>query len=242
MKIKTLALILALALLLTGCGIDTTLRAPQAPTDPTPTPENIATPTPHPTVEIIAPSMTPTPVPTPTPEPVETYPLVYTEPSEKPKSPYILVRKEQRVLELYDGDAETGVLIGRFAISLGTSPIGPKEKKGDNKTPEGMYYVTSRNEKGTNGKTMLISYPSSHDADRGVASGLISESKAKEIKKDIEDGERPTSSTDLGGGVGIHAGGGIGTDWTAGNVAVENDVMDIIWKYCPKGTTVEIRP
>jgi hypothetical protein len=39
----------------------------------------------------------------------------------------------------------------------------------------------------------------------------------------------------------IHGHGG-GRDWTAGCVAVDDEVMDILWGGCPIGTPVTILP
>ena len=39
----------------------------------------------------------------------------------------------------------------------------------------------------------------------------------------------------------IHGCGG-SFDWTAGCVAVDNDVMDLLFEYCPIGTKITILP
>ena len=39
----------------------------------------------------------------------------------------------------------------------------------------------------------------------------------------------------------IH-GMGIEGDWTHGCIAVDNEVMDILWKLCPLGTQVTVMP
>ena len=37
-------------------------------------------------------------------------------------------------------------------------------------------------------------------------------------------------------------GSGAKDDWTAGCIAVDNDVMDILWEYCTVGTKIFIFP
>ena len=174
----------------------------------------------------------------PTPE---AYPLVYHEPASRLEHTFILVRKAQRRLELYDGSDEGGTLIGRFAIGLGFSPEGDKVQEGDGRTPEGTYYVCSRNDKSNFYLSLGLSYPSVKDAERGLADGLIDEDTAQGIVQAIENGERPTWRSALGGEIMIH-GHGSASDWTAGCIAVDDDVMDILWQHTGKGTVVTILP
>ena len=53
---------------------------------------------------------------------------------------FIVVDKEKRDITLYN---ESKVL-KKFKISLGFEPIGTKIKKGDGKTPEGLYYIEDK--------------------------------------------------------------------------------------------------
>lgn len=110
----------------------------------TPTPEPISTPTPIPTVE-----------PTPT---VEIQGGVK-----------IIVYKGARRLELWQDTK----LIGDYPIGLGFTPEGHKEIEGDGKTPEGNYYVCTRNDKSKYYLSLGVSYPSIVDAKRGLEAGLI---------------------------------------------------------------------
>ena len=57
----------------------------------------------------------------------------------------------------------------------------------------------------------------------------------------IEKGQCPDWNTALGGAIMIH-GCGSSSDWTAGCVAVDNDVMDLLFDYCPIGTKITILP
>lgn len=49
----------------------------------------------------------------------------------------------------------------------------------------------------------------------------------------------PPWDTNLGGEIMIH-GHGSHSDWTLGCIAVENDVMDILWDYCKLGVEITI--
>src|SRR5437660_509478 len=59
------------------------------------------------------------------------------------KDPRILVKKTQRKLFLYSGDR----LIRTYRIGLGLSPVGDKVRSGDHRTPEGDFYIFTKNDK-----------------------------------------------------------------------------------------------
>ncbi|MGI6705618.1 MAG: L,D-transpeptidase family protein [Clostridia bacterium] len=162
--------------------------------------------------------------------------LFFQEPERAPKKVLVEVYKGRRILELY-GD---GILMGRFRISLGKAPEGTKEREGDHKTPEGDYYVCTRNPQSAYYLSLGLSYPNVKDAERGLEAGLIDEDTYKQIKEAQEKMEMPPWYTPLGGEICIH-GGGIEGDWTEGCIAVDNEVMDILWKYISLKTPVRIR-
>jgi tetratricopeptide (TPR) repeat protein len=121
-----------------------------------------------------------------------------------------------------------GEVLKSYNIALGGNPIGPKERKGDNKTPEGTYVIDGRNKDSRFHLSLRISYPNERDKNR-----------AKEL------GVSP------GGDIMIH---GIkngftwvgdahtGVDWTKGCIAVTDQEIEEISKLAPNGTIVEIRP
>ena len=58
-------------------------------------------------------------------------------------------------------------------VALGNCPIGPKEREGDGKTPEGTYFVCLK-KRGKYGPSLGVSYPNEADARRcGAAEELI---------------------------------------------------------------------
>lgn len=152
-------------------------------------------------------------------------------------SPFIKVKKSERILELWDGDS----LFASYPIGLGWEPEGDKKKEGDGRTPEGNYYVCTRNSNSRFYLSLGVSYPNVSDAKEGLDNGLINRSTYEEIVNAIDRKACPPWNTALGGEIMIH-GMGSSSDWTAGCIAVDNDVMDILWKYCPMRTPITIEP
>ncbi len=155
----------------------------------------------------------------------------------KLNNPKIVVKKSLRLLELWDGDS----LVGSYPVGLGFSPEGHKQKEGDGKTPEGEYYVCSRNSNSNFYLSLGLSYPNKQDAQDALDDGRIDRRTYERIKTKIESKEKPSWDTPLGGEIMIH-GHGSDRDWTAGCVAVNDDIMDILWAVCPRGTPVLILP
>jgi murein L,D-transpeptidase YafK len=136
----------------------------------------------------------------------------------------ILIEKKERRLTLFS----KGKVIKIYKIALGGNPNGPKERQGDNKTPEGTYVIDSRNRDSRYHLSLHISYPNEKDKKR-----------AKEL------GVSP------GGDIMIHGikkglswVGNFHTevDWTKGCIAVTDEEIEEIDKLVPNGTMVEIRP
>src|SRR5688500_18217493 len=69
------------------------------------------------------------------------------------KSPSLVIRKSARALEIYDGTW----LVRSFGMALGFSPDGDKEIEGDGRTPEGEFYVFTKNPKRDRKSTRLNS-------------------------------------------------------------------------------------
>ena len=143
-----------------------------------------------------------------------------------PKGPAdkILIEKNERRLTLFS----KGKLLKTYKIALGGNPDGPKERQGDNKTPEGTYVIDSRNRGSLYHLSLHVSYPNDKDKKR-----------AKQL------GVSP------GGDIMIHGikngfswVGGLHTevDWTKGCIAVTDEEIDEIDTLVPNGTHVEIRP
>lgn len=149
----------------------------------------------------------------------------------------IVVKKSERQLELWQG----GTVVAAFPIGLGWAPEGHKQVEGDGKTPEGEYYVCVRNSNSSFYLSLGVSYPNKEDAEAALLDGRIDRATYERIKRAIENGQRPDWNTPLGGAIMIH-GHGSASDWTAGCIAVENEVMDMLFDYCALGTKITILP
>jgi hypothetical protein len=119
-----------------------------------------------------------------------------------------LVSHEALEMRTYASSEETG----RFAVSLGQAS-GAKERRGDNRTPKGMYFVTQRSRGPFGGDYaawyggiwLRLNYPNAWDAARGVDDGLITPAQQRSITRAWRARGWTANGTALGGGIGIHA-------------------------------------
>jgi murein L,D-transpeptidase YafK len=134
----------------------------------------------------------------------------------------IVIEKSKRTLSLMDGTKT----LKTYKVALGGQPVGPKDRQGDHKTPEGIYSVDAKNPNSQFYKALHISY--ANQADRANARKL---------------GVSP------GGDVEIH---GLGskwewlgakhrlTDWTDGCIALTNEEIDEIYPLIKVGTPIPV--
>lgn len=167
-------------------------------------------------------TISPSPAMLPRPEPA---PRVTLLPS--PSLPYVdhlVVRKAQRRLYLMDGDK----VVRSYKVALGLEPIGPKERDGDFRTPEGWYRLDRRNPRSEFFLSIQISYPSPADLQRAHLHGW-----------------------QAGGSIMIHGlpnhlknspGYYRHNDWTDGCIAVSDADMVEIWLLTRDGMPIDIRP
>jgi murein L,D-transpeptidase YafK len=136
----------------------------------------------------------------------------------------IIVEKAKRRLILVGGAR----VLKEYRIALGTEPTGHKQCQGDNRTPEGVYVIDSRNLNSQYHRALHISYP--NDADRRAA-------KKRGCKPggDIMIHGLPKGYSWLG-----HDHSRV--DWTQGCIAVTNAEIEEIWKLVRNGTRVLIKP
>jgi murein L,D-transpeptidase YafK len=136
----------------------------------------------------------------------------------------IIVLKSEHIMRLYSHDK----LIKEYHVALGLNPIGPKRRKGDNKTPEGSYTIDLKNPHSQFHLSMRVSYPNAQDRERARHQGV-----------------------DPGGAIMIHGlpreFAWLGArhrenDWTWGCIAVTNPEIEEIWSLVEVGTKIEIRP
>lgn len=145
------------------------------------------------------------------------------------------IYKSQRRLDFLQEEA----LVRSFKISLGFSPEGQKIRDGDGRTPEGSYYICTKNPASKFTLFLGISYPNIEDGRRGLEAGILSEGEFEAIKEAIKNRKRPPWETPLGGKLGIH-GMGTAIDWTAGCIALEDEDIRWLWERTELGDVVEI--
>lgn len=153
------------------------------------------------------------------------------------ENPCLIIRKHARTLELFDG----GKLIKTYNVVLGSQPESDKEVEGDGRTPEGEFYIFTKNPKSSFHLSLGISYPGVEDAERGLKEHIISQEEYDEIVAAIAEKRMPLQKTKLGGEIYIH-GGGADRDWTPGCIGLENDEMTELFNAIPVGAKVTIIP
>jgi murein L,D-transpeptidase YafK len=136
----------------------------------------------------------------------------------------VVVYKKLRELRLLRG-ADT---VKTYRISLGTNPIGPKERQGDGRTPEGSYTIDWRKPNSSFHLALHISYPDSSDKARARLRGVPA-----------------------GGMIMIHGlpnsfkwNGPLRPlpDWTDGCIAVSNSEIEELWRCVLDGTKIDLLP
>ena len=136
----------------------------------------------------------------------------------------IVIVKSNRTMILMSG----GQVLRRYKVALGRSPVGPKTRLGDHKTPEGEYVIDAKKNPSRFHLALHISYPNEADRERAQRENV-----------------NPGSDVEIHG---IENGlGWIGSlhrqvDWTDGCVAVTDSEIEEISTAVAVGTPVEIRP
>jgi hypothetical protein len=136
----------------------------------------------------------------------------------------IVVEKSRRTMTLYNN----GTPVRIYFIALGQNPLGDKMSKGDNRTPEGLYYIEGHNPASKYYLSLRVSYPNDQDVAearaRGVAAGgdiMIHGLPRGFEKVGAEHRQR---------------------DWTNGCIAVTNAEIEEIWSAIPDGAAIHIKP
>jgi murein L,D-transpeptidase YafK len=142
----------------------------------------------------------------------------------EPEVDRIVIYKQQRKLFLMSRGKE----IKSYRVALGADPVGPKQKEGDNRTPEGSYLIDYQNPKSRFYKSFHISYPNAQD--RAAAQKL-----GVKPGGDIMIHGLPRDYAWVGKAHTLH-------DWTAGCIAVTNEEIDELWRLVKIGTPVDINP
>lgn len=119
--------------------------------------------------------------------------------------------------------------------------MADKESEGDGRTPEGEFYVFTKNPESKFHLSLGLSYPGREDAERGLKANLITQAEYDEIVSAIAEKRMPLQKTKLGGEIYIH-GGGTESDWTDGCIALKNEEMTELFDSIPVGAKVTVLP
>lgn len=152
-------------------------------------------------------------------------------PEAPPPERWILVRKTERTLTLYE-DRQP---IKTYAVVLGKDPLWAKLYEGDKRTPEGEYHIIKKYYHPFWSRFMLLDYPTPYNQELyawSLARGLLPER-----------GRRTPPG--IGGAIGIHGSEdeGLnrrGVNWTAGCVSLFNADIEELYDLVPVGTRVVI--
>lgn len=135
----------------------------------------------------------------------------------------VVFKSERKMIAVKDGR-----IVRTYRVALGQAPVGTKRCRGDNRTPEGEYYVTHRVPQSRYYLALHLSYPSPADTFLARNAGC-----------------------EPGGSIEIHGlapeFGWMGArhrerDWTNGCIAVTNEEMEELYRSIAVGTPVEIWP
>ena len=132
----------------------------------------------------------------------------------------ILVEKKRQKLLV----VKNRKVIATFTAEFGRNGYSDKLVQGDAATPEGRYHVTSKKTTSRYYKALPLNYPTAAD--------VAEYNSAK--RRGLVRGRGP------GHNIEIHGGGGKGTNWTDGCVAVRDRDMDRLFKLIDSGTPVTI--
>lgn len=136
----------------------------------------------------------------------------------------IIIFKSKHEMQLLAG----GKILKSYKIALGGNPVGPKQRQGDHRTPEGIYQVAGRNANSAYHRSLRVSYPNEQDRARAAKLGVA-----------------PGGDIMIHGlpnGYGWIGRGHLAKDWTDGCIAVTDQEIEEIWRLVPDGTRIEIRP
>ena len=135
----------------------------------------------------------------------------------------VVVHKSARRMELLHNDE----VLRTFHVSLGLAPTGHKERSGDFRTPEGRYYLTTRNARSDFFLSIQVSYPNQRDVRNARENGwdpggaIMIHGMPNQLRREPEYYIR---------------------DWTDGCIAVSNSDMIEIWLLTQNNTPIDILP
>lgn len=148
----------------------------------------------------------------------------------------IVISKSSHFLERWEHGEKTH----SYVISSGYNE-GDKVKSGDMRTPEGEFYISHKVPNSAYYLALALNYPTTEDAERGLASGLITKVQYNGIVRANQKKQKPNWNTSLGGAIEIHGNRQI-TDATRGCVGMRNEDIRELYGLMKAGDPVIILP
>jgi len=136
----------------------------------------------------------------------------------------LVLRKSERELTLF----RHGKPVRTYLVALGRNPVGDKIRRGDARTPEGLFHIEGRNEFSKYHLSLRISYPDATHRAKAAQLGVTPGG-------DIMIHGLPAPFASVGA---LHR----QQDWTEGCVAVTNAEIEEIWRAIPNGAPILIKP
>jgi len=165
--------------------------------------------------------------------------------SVSPHQPWLLVDTKKDTLVVMKGNQQLKTFPH---VALGSSGVGVKYRRGDNKTPVGVFRVGWINERSRFKTFIGLDYPNIDYAQRALREHRIDALTYERIRSAWVNGYTPPQDTPLGGQIGIHGVGHgdpeihrAGINWTSGCVALDNQQIAALRPWVKIGMRVEIR-
>jgi len=162
-----------------------------------------------------------------------------------PSGPWLLVDTKTDTLSIMQGQRTIKVF---HPIALGSSGAGLKSRRGDNRTPTGVFRIGWINDQSRFKTFIGLDYPNPDYAERALREHRIDRTTYERIRAAWLTGQTPPQDTPLGGQIGIHGVGmgnpqihSAGINWTSGCVALDNSQIAALRPWVKKGMRVEIR-
>ena len=135
----------------------------------------------------------------------------------------VLDKSDRKLTLFYRGEQ-----VYQYDVALGKNPVGDKVRRGDGKTPEGLYFIEGRNPQSKYHLSLRVSYPTAEQRERAAKKGVSPGG-------DIMLHGLPPAFASVGA---LHR----QQDWTEGCVALTNEEIEEIWRGVPNGARILIRP
>jgi murein L,D-transpeptidase YafK len=135
----------------------------------------------------------------------------------------VLTKSRRELVVYYRGEP-----VRVYYVALGRSPVGDKQRIGDNRTPEGLFFIEGRNPNSRYHLSLRISYPDATHRARAARLGV-------EPGGDIMIHGLPEEQAAFGPAHRDY-------DWTNGCIAVTNKEIEELWRVIRDGTPIDIKP